>query len=216
MPCWWGITPGVTSWEEARQFFATFATEIIQGETTQINERGITYSETLYIPRYATGREPPSLAVGGFRVIYGGISSIQIGRLHIDYSIQLDQMLEVYGPPTQIFMKTFSNAPEFPLPFTLVLFYEDQGIMAIYDYDAERVGDVIRSCPMPVGTVLWLWSQIIEMDDGDIEFRALGPDPSKPLRLLEEVTDYTIDSFHQTFKDASNQTCIITPVEHCE
>ncbi|MBW8010502.1 MAG: hypothetical protein FVQ83_04560 [Chloroflexi bacterium] len=216
LPCWWGITPGVTSWEEARQFFATFATEIIQSDSIQISEKGVTYIETRNIVRYPIVADYP---VGGFSlyVIDGGISSIETGSFYIDYSIQLDQMLQEYGAPTQIFLWTLSNAPFRPLPFILVLFYEDQGIMAIYDYDnAEIIGDNISSCPKPVVSGLSLWSEIIEMDVEDIEFRALGVDPTKPLRLLEDVTDYTIDSFHQTFKDTSNQTCIITPVEHWE
>ena len=214
LPCWWGITPGVTSWEEARQFFATFATEIIQSDSIQISEKGVTYIETRNIVRYPIGGDPFSLVVGLY-VIEGLISEIQLGTLQ--YPSQLHQILEEFGPPTQIFLWTLSNAPFRPLPFILLLFYEDQGILAMYPYNnAEDIGDNIRSCPLSLGAYIWLWSKSIEMDDEDIEFRALGPDPTTPLRLLEDVTDYTIDSFHQTFKDASNQTCIITPVEHWE
>lgn len=215
LPCWWGITPGVTTWEEARQFYETFATEIIRDKSTQITERGVSYTETRYIVRYAVAGEYPVGAVGLY-VIDGVISTIRMGRLRLQHTIQLHQMLEEYGPPTQIFVRTFSDAPFRPLPFILILFYEDQGILAMYDYDAERIGDILQSCPMPVGTVLWLWSQIIEMDDEDIEFRALGPDPNTLLRLLEDVTDYTIESFYQTFKEADNEDRIVTLIEYWE
>ena len=212
LPCWWGITPGITSWEEAKQFFSTFATEIIQSESTQITEKGVSYTETRYILRYVVAGEYPVGAVS-LHVINGGISFIQMGRLRIQHTIQLHQLLEEYGPPTQIFISTFSDLPLRPLPLTLVIFYDDQGIMAMYDYDAERIGDILRSCPMPVGTVLWLWSQDIEMDDEDIEFRVLGTDPNTSLRLLEDVTDYTIETFHQIFREADNETCLVTPIE---
>jgi hypothetical protein len=215
LPCWWGITPGVTTWEEARQFFAAFTTDIIQRDSVQITEKGITYVETGFGVRFAVEGVPSGGAVS-LGVINSEISTIHLGKLPIQYTIPLHQFLEEYGPPTQIFMRTFANAPDLPLPFILILFYENQGIMAIYDYEAERVGDLLHSCPMPVGTILWLWSQEIEMDDEDIEFRVLGPDPSKPLRLLEEVTDYTTDSFYQTFKETDIETCIDTPVEHWE
>jgi hypothetical protein len=126
-------------------------------------------------------------------------------------------MLAEYGPPTQIFLWTLADVPGRPLPFTLVLFYEDLGILAKYTYDnAERIDDVIQSCPKPVGIILWLWSQIIEMDFEDIELIAISEDPPFPLKPLEEITDYTIESFYQTFKDAQNETCIVTLVEHWE
>ena len=216
LPCWWGIMPGVTTWEETRQFYETFATEIIQNKSIQITERGVTYTATRYIVRFALGGD---YHVNGqsIYVIDGVVSTIDFGRLTLEYTIGLHQMLEEYGMPTQIFLWTVADGPFRPLPFTLILLYEDQGILGKYTYDnAERLEDIIQSCPKPVGTILWLWSQIIEMDFHDIEFIAVSEDPPYPLGLLEDVTDYTVESFHQTFKDPSNETCIETPVKHWE
>lgn len=212
LPCWWGIIPGETSWQEARQFLAPFATKIEQGGSGVIVEDGDTYQTTNYSVTYDIAGVP----LGGgalFSIKNGMISSIYVGPASTVQSWKLHQLLTDFGEPEKILLKTYPNTPELYLPFRLVLFYANHRILAFYEYEAQQEGDLLQGCPLPVGPELWLWGPNEVWTEKDIEEIVSGPDSPNPLRSLEEVTDISIDDFFQAFKNPESNSCIYTPVD---
>jgi len=209
LPCWWGFTPGKTTWEAARQFLASFATRIGQGGSGQVTENGVTYHTTNYSVFYEVLGEPERDETN-YSLKNEIIDVIQVGSGGTVLSYQLHLVLAAYGMPTEILLKTYTNSPENYLPFRLVLFYPQQGILAYYEYEAHKIGDQMRSCPQPLGPRLWLWSpeqETIQIADVD------PPDTNQPLRPLEEVTEMDLQTFYQTFKNPNSGVCLETPVE---
>jgi hypothetical protein len=211
LPCWWGIVPGETSWQEAHQFLAPFATKFEQGGSGQIVEGGITYQTTNYTVAYEIVGEPRG-GGAGFGVKNGIVDLIYVGPNSTIRSYQLHQLLTNYGKPNDIFVETFSNLPDGYLPFRLALFYSEQRILAEFEYEAQRADDMLKGCPQPIGPQLSLWGANKVLTEEDIQRQISGPDTDPPLSL-EEVTDMSIETFYQTFKNPAYEACIETPVE---
>jgi len=130
----------------------------------------------------------------------------------------LPQLLAVYGQPPQVFLKTYSNAPD-RLPFSLLLFYPDQGILVEYNgpigeegkrYGPIGEGEMIRICPWRSEINLWLWSPERAMTIGRVTGDYIDV---SDYRSLEEVTGMSIEQFYQTFSQPDNQTCLETPAD---
>jgi hypothetical protein len=133
-------------------------------------------------------------------------------------SYMLPQLLAVYGQPPQVFLKTYSNAPD-SLPFSLLLLYPDRGILVKYNgpigeegkhYGPIEEGEMIRICPWRAEINLWLWSPDNAMTIDRVTGGYIDMDD---YRSLEDATGMSIEQFYQTFSQPDNQTCLETPAE---
>jgi hypothetical protein len=212
LPCWWGITPGETSWQEAQQFLTTFATRIGQGQSGVIVEDGMTYEVTNYSVTYRI----KDVSEGGgvsFSTRNGIISTIYVGTNSTLQSYQLYQLLSEYGIPEKVLINTYNNSPSDFLPFSLALFYSNYRILASFEFEAKKEGKYLRGCPQTIGPFLQLWRPDRIWTVQDIELAVSGPDSTNPLRPLGEVTNMSIDDFYETFKNPENKSCIETPAD---
>lgn len=153
LPCWWGITPGQTTWDAAERFFNTFTTTILSAPTSSPNS--MSYSPLIPLPSedYIAGTTSPVYSVrnGIVDVIRTNVS---IGNTSSGALSQhtLAAFLATYGAPTEVWLSTFSTPPgggpgTGSLPFITILFYPEQGIAVLYYAPGERVEDMIHGCP---------------------------------------------------------------------
>ena len=211
LPCWWGFTPGETSWQATRDFFTSIGKETgsvdhIQNYTVFFNTPGHYESYQSYI-----GED-------GILEIIGVSASPAVGE---DWSFTYDhpqfaedwktymlpQMLEVYGPPSQVLLCTGNGAPW--SPFDLILFYAEKGFLVQYSGEAEeREGETWLVCPHLVEITLHLWSPERSVSLEDIPgFTMWGP------HSLEEATGMSIEQFYETFVQPDTETCLETPAD---
>ena len=206
LPCWWGIAPGISSWQNTRDFLARFALDIsVSGSPTQTQ---IAYTKFL-VPEDVFGT---ALRID-FTIISGTIQTIS-GYTGNVPNYQLPQFLSAYGQPEEAWIRTYANASseDGRLPFDITLFYPHQGIMASYASYAERIGDHVRICPQKTnGTILGLWSpdNLMGFDEATTAFE-LDPE-AWPFKRLNEVTGFDETTFYQTFMKENNSTCLETP-----
>jgi len=145
------------------------------------------------------------------------IESMEISLGHAPVE-KLSAFLETYGPPGEVWISTYST--EYPpgvLPFLVVLFYPDQGILAIFGPEQTWIsGSNVYGCQMDrMPSMYGLWSPGREMTfmEAAREFR-LNPDTEGFLMLpIEEATEMSVEDFYQTFKQPNSPTCIETPKE---
>lgn len=201
LPCWWGITPGETTWETAQQNLAPLAEEI----------------NTLGLPGfYGVGIDPPEAIFQEKKIgvtIYveeGIIQEIQMGYM---YSYPISKILNEYGYPTDIFIQArLHTRIEPPVNFRLVLFYEDQGILAHYLGGAER-SEVFQICPSnifePNFPFIFLWSP----DDAKTFKDFIGRVPIGDMNFspLDEVTNIDIETFYDWYQDPNSTACFEMP-----
>lgn len=128
----------------------------------------------------------------------------------------LPQLLTTYGQPTGVLLRTFRGVPGGGwIPFNLLLFYPQQGILVRYYGPTERKGERIRVCPQQTDITLWLWSPEQKMTLEDIaRWGQEFPIEEVPgFRPLEEATGMSLETFYKTFKDANNRSCLETPAD---
>jgi hypothetical protein len=209
LPCWFGVTPGVTPWTEARKIFESFSTiddsgdleTRVKGNLRHIASHGIGFK----IP----GEEREW---GALLIEQDGI----IVFIHVDAitakrsGFVLSKLLSDYGKPNQIKIWTTIHVPGNELPFRLVLYYEELHIFVDYRLEGRKVDESICIDPKNEGPILFLWANDSQYEVFNGEF----PDwwffsGEKPPIKIDQVTDLTLDSFYQKFKDpkASESLC---------
>lgn len=124
-------------------------------------------------------------------------------------SIQLNQILSVYGEPDEVYIATYPTPGPAGLPFTLILLYADRRVMVDYHLEASLIGGKLNACPGSTGPWLEILSEEDTWTEDSIIETILGPDPRGKLLSIDEATDYDINTFTEVFVDQSS--CIESP-----
>lgn len=211
LPCWWGIVPGQTPWEVAERFFNSFVPNIYSVSGTEV----VNYSPQIPLAPevFGTDYTRPTYTVRE-GIVVGITTDVAIVDTPSGYltPYSLSTFLTTYGQPFEIWLSTYPTSIENDLPFSVVLFYPAQGIVAIYGDNAERIGDLVRGCPQEeVVSVLKLWSPELNLTFEQVRSgsSALGRD----YLSLEESTGMDVEAFYQTFQNPDNTTCLETPAD---
>lgn len=225
LPCWWGITPGETSWARARYFLDSFVEKIYEVPQYDISideqikvflgERSLTLR--YYVVEYESPEPETSAFTGtrfgltGIGVENGVVTYLQVGHSGAKYNdtppYQLHHLLETYGVPTEVLISTEVGGDGL-MEFWIGVMYE-QGIVAEYDYDLEFEGEQYRACPQYAEPGLDLWAL------NDLQLQAMFVEGMKHHLgdvTLQEATGIDLATFYETFKNPDNKTCLYTPI----
>jgi len=192
LPCWLGITPGKITWNEAHAFLATFADEI----NSKKNMNGVMFKF-------------PDLTKHG-AILYNNQEGVVIQISSWD-DIPLPDLLTTYGVPSEIWIHAIGVYTLSPVGrFTLVIFYQDQGIMAVYDGENER-SNLIHICPSNIHELEhnWLfWSPTEKLTFSEAGMKTLfpySPEIEEKYISFESLTGLDVKSFYERYKDPANQ-----------
>jgi hypothetical protein len=204
LPCWWGFTPGQTSWDTAQRYLSTFASQI---DVTGNSEN----------PRYANVIIPVSKKISPaylrqyYTIRNGVIASIGADPGYMQV-YHLASILKDYGVPGEIWIRTYQEGYKGELPFQIALFYPQEGFMAGYAFTGDVKGLKVQGCPIK-GTrpLLGMWppGQPITFNDATEMFRL--DNKVWPFRILSEATGMDVNTFYKTFIDPSSSQCLETP-----
>ena len=217
LPCWWGIEPGKTTWEEALAILSPLAMEIF--------------------PPWPLGGNSPSLASRiAYDILIPVSPDIYPVRLDHRYVVQddvvqkielemgkvaryqLSKILNDLGQPYDVWISTYSMALEGSLPFSAMLYYPQQAVLVHFASEAEVEGDFVVGCPQDApafNLVLWRVEKQYKSFDAVVNDTLwLGSFNDWNYQRLENVTDIDPASFFETFKVAGNTTCIKSKAEH--
>lgn len=208
LPCWWGITPGVTTWEETLRIVSPIASGI------SIYEREGGLNAAVSFNNHPEGIDP----FGFDTIIKDGIvqdlsiSSYGPGGIPF-YS--LSNVLDTYGKPEEVWVDAYSpwacDYSNGQRLLTIRLFYPKQGIFAQYDAWGEA-GDTIIQARMERGPSLYLWSPTLNLTYSETFMKAgLLPGDNPSLPVLEAFGMDTA-TFYQTYKN-DVVACVETPRE---
>ena len=212
LPCWWGITPGITKWNAAQEFISVFDSDVYEAITSSGStyyETGIPLPSEIFLEKYM----PLSF------LVRDGLVEEIIADIPIDnpppYPLAqytLPMFLTSYGQPSEIWVFTYGYSFEGVIPFIIVLYYSDQGIIALFDDNATIQGDLVVGCPQANSVSylsLW-WPEL----DFTFEQVISGTSALKGDYLsLEESTEFDVEIFYEIFKDPNNTVCMETPVD---
>jgi len=206
LPCWWGITPGITQWEDARSFLSQF----IQIDDAEPDEQGFVPA---YIPISKDIAESGAI-VQSLIVENGIVKEIQVYDFNWP-TYALSAFLQKNGKPTEVWVHSYSSQFGAPPPFAVMLFYPEKGIYANFSASSdssEYTGFSIHAC-MKSGPSLILWSPEEALPFEKFEKRhKLGYSLwDKPLASLEDATGMSVDVFYEVYKDPDREPCFKSP-----
>ena len=211
LPCFLGINPGKTTWRNSRQILDPFApaysyTYVTLFDATHNVDMGMTFI-------LAPDEDNPTSKV---ERIEASLTAENMGA-----DSYYARMFETYlpasvmtflGEPSQVWVKIRSSSGDLatlgPEPeYFLVLFYDQLGFAVQYQWKVEELIWKWKLCP-DKGTIIILYIATLEKSYS-IEEILLAP----PYYSLEQATDMDVDTFYDTFKDASSQACLETPAK---
>ncbi|MGH2536938.1 MAG: hypothetical protein ACRDHL_06070, partial [Candidatus Promineifilaceae bacterium] len=206
LPCWWGFTPGQTSWATAGPYLATFASGILRHVDPLIYLVHFIGLEVT-VKGYAIEQE---YVVDGES---GLIVSMKVAASNkTDYSIPA--VLSAYGPPSEIWLYAAADSPAVTQPFYLDLYYGHEGFVVKYYENPRRPTDPLQGCfhLTEERPLLWLWSPELSLTYLEAaEYHPLWLSSPEQSRPLAEVTDLDIATFYEIFKQPDNTHCLETP-----
>ena len=204
LPCWWGITPGQTTWSEAVAYINSFVLENPNPVST--GQDNLTF--------YPIKFPNPNL-YSQDDYLFAEIAINGSGRIEYIFSsanTSLSTMLDNNGVPSQIWINIVTIGTG---EYTIVLFY-DTGMMLVY-YGTNYGGNnqFLTICPEDIRKAisqLWVWDPATIRTFEDIGkyglIPALTPNPFRP---LQEVSDMQPHSFFDFYSKSSATECIKTP-----
>jgi hypothetical protein len=208
LPCWIGLSPGKTTWNEAYSFLAIFADYVT-------NDYPLSLTQVAHFKFPDTSYRGVS-ETGATISIRDGI----IDQIRTPEDISLSNLLTTYGAPTEIRIWAIGYGTADPVGrFTLVLFYQDQGIMAVYEGINEKA-KTIHICPNHIQgpQLTWLlWAPADRLTFAEAGRKTLLiSDPPPPAESdyipLETLANLSIDAFTQRYKDPKNKAvCMEMP-----
>lgn len=214
LPCWWGIVPGETDWQTAREFLEQFDQDIYRSPSSSTSSVSYSVTIPLSLDVFIEERSELSLFVQD-GVVEAIDTHVSIGDTPPGYLdlYTLPNLLTTYGPPAEIWLSTHSKPFENnELPFRLLLFFPQQGIMALFSDNGVKNGEYVSGCPQQnPASFLTVWFSKLAWTFEEVKNGASVYNVDY-LRL-EDTTDWDVTTFYETFKNPDNTTCIETEAE---
>lgn len=203
LPCWWGIEPGKTTWQMAEAILSPLALQI--GAPRRVSSQ-IAYDVLIPVPPDIF----PTRLLHRY-VVQDGIvqrMEVMLGDLA---AYRLPELLAKLGEPNEVWIETYARKREGSLPFLIVLYYPDQGVLASFGIEADVEDGYVVACPQTsLASYLVLWSPVslLPIEEAVDDTLWLGPFEQWQYKRLETVTDLDSGSFFETFRTPNSSTCI--------
>jgi hypothetical protein len=210
LPCWWGIMPGETKVETAREQLVAMGASWLEDNYASI---GVNWG--LSIQFEVSGGLVQSMNIGS-SYTSGVIDRESFTEGWRRYSLM--EMLNRHGVPTRVLVcLPFRADPGSGPSYHLLVFYENLGIEIEYRGGAEQLdGRRYRACPdleeiREIGLFLYQPDQV-----GDVVERILppesvsymaGPDGVYELISWQQTAGSSLESFYETFSAQEERAC---------
>lgn len=208
LPCWWGITPGETTWDDARQILGEVSSYVSQ---TVVDEISYTAFAHVY-PPYPN--DPERYMETIYRIDGGVVRYIRIYNDDLTSSYYLSKFLENHGEPTEIWIRTFSEADMELQPFLIDLFYQDKSMLLEYGtgMPLEEDEGKIKNCHMNDmdSPFIHLWSLSENLPFQEAK-KFLDTENLPEPKPLFDATGMDVKTFYEAFKNSDATVCLGTP-----
>lgn len=212
LPCWWGTTPGITTWQEANDFLFHIGDKILDPaqshETVDLTFDDLQLYQTLMIDRNSDTISKIMFSVEGFYNPKGFQS--------VWDSYSLKNILSQYGKPSRVLIhsSTVELPPDNKIAYQLYVFYDQEGFLIRYGSVGLIQNSKIHICPQFSG----------QDDLWTLDFYLQDPSSTVPLehmvdgyeadmaesRSLEDATGLSIDQLMGLAR--GDFTCFDTPL----
>lgn len=206
LPCWWGIMPGKTTFEEARNFLRQFnPAPFLQEEAP--NKQFVNY----LIP--VSAHISPAYGIDiNLDIVDDVVKIISVGSIESVTNFNIQNLLSNYGRPSEVWIHTYRSYLGGIPPVDVLMFYPTQGILARYSTELSNINEGKDSATICLdrGPTLTLWSpeEQIDFDQAQVYARLDYKEYGKPLLPLNQATTISLDEFYDY--RTKEQICINT------
>ena len=208
LPCWWGIVPGQTRWQNVRDFLFPMADHV---DSDNVSARGEEYIHLFFNTTYP--KNDLSVFQQQYSVQNGIVEEIQINTTYLSHYSRPIDILNSVGKPQEIYIGGTIEPIMNSQAFFIALYYPNRGILSVFETGLQdmQYASTIKVCFSKIFySEIYLWSpnksfenQIVKILDGI----------SKNHHSLESVTSLTVDDFFNLFTDTSLAPCFNTPTD---
>jgi len=204
-PCWWGITPGVTTWDEFTEKLIPLTVENLKFRTS--NGEFDYYLEFPF--------QPENIVVHVYVK-----KDRQIDVIRVAQEDPVENLFVHFGQPSEIWVSSDGIVPG-PSFFTLAPFYPEKGLMVAYRGKSNLIYkngvQYLNTCLADFNSVavFWLWNPNEKKDFKElpIEFLTGKPPAAYKLEPIEKYTNYDEISFYETVIGSLEKACLQTQAD---
>lgn len=245
LPCVMGLTPGLSENTELNAFINYF-----QDNTREAENRINDIDVWTYIKNEQGGmslrffEDNKSISIGlgyitdggkvnriflsgeSYQHLDGGVKK-QFGNLNFNILLNqftLAEILNLYGPPTQILIRPFPNDLGHPSPpaqytFDFVLVYPENGFLIQYISERTQQGKYFVGCPTkPYSLNISTWSpktplNLVDAVEYFSNIDGISNQNISAFKLIEEVTSLNNAQFYEIFRNPNSNECVETHKE---
>ena len=209
LPCWWGITPGQTKYEDMIRVLSPLVKKF-----DNIEYDTATGKVVLTMPHFI---EDENAYEGGFSFnAFDGI--VQGVFVDQDFAKRytLASLLSNYGEPEEIFLATDGGpSPDNTVPFSLIISYPTKGIFAHYESSSggKLSGNYIIICPQNILPNLSLWPSGLPQRGEEEKLDVMRYSGFDNYKKIEMASDLNNTKFYYVFSQRNGTQCIISKAE---
>jgi hypothetical protein len=132
----------------------------------------------------------------------------------------LTNILNVYGPPSDVLIAPFPDDPGHPSPpaqysFSTTLVYAQKGFLIQYLSIRDQDDKYFIGCPANshIDIATWVPGSNLDLKSAVSYFSgvdSINSSNTSYFQELENVTDFDVNSFYETFKSSNTHSCIQT------
>lgn len=211
LPCWWGVFPGITEWEDL-----TYLETLTTLPRNNVIDPALKFENSYLIFEIPTVIPEKSYIKANFTLQKNVIAAIKVSGIQTSPAYSLRSIFANNGKPDEIWLWTFSNYPVGGPPARMYFLYTDQNFLLEFVTQGEFTGKAVHTCfNYPGG--LYVWEPAIEINtfEDALKYFDLAYDPInfEPRYLsLSEASGVSVDEFYSVNEDRE-LACIETPVE---
>jgi hypothetical protein len=205
LPCWWGIRPGETRWDDAYKLLGRLSPRI---------SRSVSGAFSFYTVYLSVPRDVAPVTLNHFYEIELGIVSMVEAHVGMVEAYRVDDILRRYGPPSEVWIRTHDAPLDGRLPFQVVLYYAESQFVVGYDLNGVvQNKDEVSACFGPLEDVTVVaWEQGWAMTFPDVAAATIGfREESWSYLSLQEATGMAVDEIGERFLVLAPDSCLVTP-----
>lgn len=210
LPCWWGITPGTTTWKMAYSKLAPLGKvfdPMIRNPVLRYDFEFVAPPEIgplEYIQPVVWVKDEVVIAI-----------SLNASWIKHDFDYSLAGLLRAFGQPEEIWIKVFPESMLVP-HYNIDLFYPSKGMAIEATGTAQVHGNTLTICPrpfrldsLPPGILLWGPEESITFQNHgrDLLGGLTSFSPAGYHRLPDLTQNFDEADFHTTYLDPNTTVC---------
>ena len=214
LPCFLGITPGITTWETTRNFILSYGVNYSDDlksdgihHETGFNTRDLGISMSLEYVEVNGIVEYLDAGFGALNNIFHSPTPINDWTPYKLYTI-----LSNFGPPSQVLLNIYHpNQPTTTTGYELWVMYSKLGMTIVYSGEMLKIEPVYHVCLNSQGNDGIYAVGIFIQSSNFPQLPKVITNQIASARDLAQVTNLSISEFYNTFKQSNTLKCIDSP-----